>query len=115
MSTDMLTIMQKMAELAKAGDVAAARLVVERFAPPRAKANPTPFAIDEIRTAEEAGQALAKIVQQYAEGKFDGQAALVVNTLITSFLAARDQTETERRLTILETGEDDPLLSITSQ
>jgi hypothetical protein len=112
LNKDLFDITKKMAELAKGGDVAAARLVIERLAIPRGKPNPTPVEFGEVRTAEEAGKALASIAQQYVEGEFDGQAALIVNTLITSFLAARDQTETERRLTILENGDDDSLLRI---
>jgi hypothetical protein len=92
--------------------IAAAPYIEAKPSPP--KPNPTPVGFGEMQSAEEAGQALAKIAQMYVEGQFDGQAALIVNTLAQSFLTARYQTETERRLALVEGGEDDPLLTITN-
>src|SRR4030081_2214440 len=64
---DAETITSKAIELAKAGDMAAIRLCMDRFCPPR-KDRAIPFALPKLERAADASAAMASIVAAVAEG-----------------------------------------------
>jgi hypothetical protein len=97
------TLTRKAIELAKAGDMAALRLCLERIAPVR-KDRPVLFELPPINSAADACKAAAAIVAAAAEGDLTPIEAAELGKLIDAYVKAITATEFEQRLVQLEKG-----------
>jgi hypothetical protein len=94
-------IARKVVELAKEGDISAARLVLERLIPP-AKERPVFLELPSTETAEGIGQAQSAILQAVAAGDLlPGEAATLAG-IVEARRKAVETLELEQRITALE-------------
>jgi hypothetical protein len=94
-------IARKVVDLAKAGDISAARLVLERLIPP-AKERPVFLELPSTETAEGIAQAQAAILQAVAAGDLlPGEAATLAG-IVEARRKAVETLELEQRITALE-------------
>jgi hypothetical protein len=94
---------RKAIELAKAGDLTAMRLCLERIIPAR-KDRPVTFRLPPIKTASDAAKASAAIVTAVAEGDLTPSEAAELGKLIESYVRTLEAHDFERRLARLEQG-----------
>jgi hypothetical protein len=92
---------RKAIELAKAGDLTALRLCLERVCPPR-KERPVSFALPSLNTAADAKQASAAILKAVADGELTPGEAAELSRLLDSFTRVLEASEFEERLIRLE-------------
>ena len=95
------TITSKVIELAKAGDMAAIKLVLERILPPR-KDNPITVVLPPIATAEDTAKATYSILQAVSYGDItlsEGQALI---SMIEQLRKNIETQEFEKRIEKLE-------------
>jgi len=92
---------RKAIELAKAGDLVALRLCLDRVCPPR-KDRPVPFALPELRTAEDAKLAASALLKAVADGDLTPSEASEIGRLLDSYTRILEREEFERRLIRLE-------------
>jgi hypothetical protein len=92
---------RKAIELAKAGDLTALRLCLERIAPAR-KDRPVQFALPKLETAADAVKATAAIVEAVAAGDLTPGEASELSKVVDAFTRAVEAHEFEERLTRLE-------------
>jgi hypothetical protein len=97
------TITRKAIELAKAGDISALRLCLDRIAPPR-KDRPVSFDLPSIESAADAAQASAALVAAVASGELTPSEAAELGKLIESYIRALTASDFEARLNQLESG-----------
>jgi hypothetical protein len=95
------TLTRKAIELAKAGDLAALRLCLDRVCPPR-KDRPVTFAMPTLETAADVKRAASAMVAAVAEGELTPSEASELSRLLDSFTRLLEATEFEERLTKLE-------------
>jgi hypothetical protein len=95
------TITRKAIELAKAGDMSALRLCLDRIAPPR-KDRPVLFDVPKINSAADAAQASAALVAAVASGDLTPSEAAELGKLIESYVRALEASDFEARLAQLE-------------
>jgi Family of unknown function (DUF5681) len=87
-------------EQAKAGDMAAIRMIVDRLAPAR-RDRPIDFALPPLITARDSVTALAAVAAALANGELTPSEATALCKLIDSQLRALEATTFEERLTKL--------------
>ena len=92
---------RKAIELAKAGDLVALRLCLDRICPPR-KDRPVPFALPELRTAEDAKLAASALLKAVADGDLTPSEASEIGRLLDSYTRILEREEFEKRLIRLE-------------
>ena len=92
---------RKAVELALDGDTVALRLCLDRIAPPR-KNNPVEFALPRMKTARDAADAAAAVLQAVSNGYLTPTKATQVMSLIGSFRRVLEVTELEARVVALE-------------
>ena len=92
---------RKAIELAKAGDLVALRLCLDRICPPQ-KDRPVPFALPELRTAEDAKLAASALLKAVADGELTPSEASEIGRLLDSYTRILEREEFERRLIRLE-------------
>ena len=92
---------RKAIELAKAGDMQALRLCMERLCPPR-KDRPISFALPKVETVADAVKANASILAAVANGDITPGEAAEVGKLLEMFARTVEVAELEERLTKLE-------------
>ena len=92
---------RKAIELAKAGDLVALRLCLDRICPPR-KDRPVPFALPELRTAEDAKLAASALLKAVADGDLSPSEASEIGRLLDSYTRILEREEFEKRLIRLE-------------
>ena len=92
---------RKAIELAKAGDLVALRLCLDRICPPR-KDRPVPFALPELRTAEDAKLAASALLKAVADGELTPSEASEIGRLLDSYTRILEREEFEKRLIRLE-------------
>jgi hypothetical protein len=92
---------RKAIELAKAGDLVALRLCLDRICPPR-KERPVSFALPPLNTTADAKQASAAILNAVADGELTPGEAAELSRLLDSFTRVLEASEFEERLTRLE-------------
>ncbi len=92
---------RKAVELAMAGDAAALRLCLERLVAPR-RDRAVPFALPEIRGAEDLAPAMAAISRGVAEGLVTPFEAGELARVVESFVRVIEASEFDRRLKQLE-------------
>ncbi|MBP8276639.1 MAG: hypothetical protein KAX55_07100 [Propionivibrio sp.] len=88
-------------EAAKAGDMTAIRLVLERLLPP-AKERPIRLTLPEAHTAEGVAEAQGAILQAVAAGEILPAEAAVLTNIVDSRRRAIETAELEARITALE-------------
>jgi hypothetical protein len=91
----------KAVEMALAGDTVALRLCLERLAPPRKDA-PVEFKLPQMKTAHDAAQAAAAVLEAVAEGDLTPTQGAQVMALIDVFRRTLEVTELEARVAALE-------------
>ena len=82
----------------------AARLVLDRIAPPR-KGRPVVFDLPEVETAADVLTALGSVVQAVAAGDLTPDEGLTVAGLLEAKRKAIETVEIERRIAVLEEKE----------
>ena len=95
-------ITRKAIEMAKAGDMTAIRLVLERILPPR-KDSPIQFDLPPIKNADDIPIALAAIIQAVAVGDLTPAEGQGVASLLEQTRRAIETCELERKLDGLQT------------
>jgi hypothetical protein len=95
------TITRKAIELAKAGDMSALRLCLDRIAPPR-RDRPVSFDLPKINCAADAAQASAALVAAAASGDLTPSEAAELGKLVDSYVHALAASDFEVRLAQLE-------------
>jgi Family of unknown function (DUF5681) len=95
------TITRKAIDLAKAGDISALRLCLDRIAPPR-KDRPVLFDLPSIKSAADGAQASAALVAAVASGELTPSEAAELGKLIESYIRALTASDFEARLNQLE-------------
>ncbi len=101
MSEDAEAVVKVVVEAAKAGDLTAAKIVLDRIAPPR-KDLPVAFDLPAISTAADASAAMGSIIAAVASGELTPTEAGEVAKLLDAFTRTLEATEFERRLQSLE-------------
>lgn len=92
---------RKAIELAKAGDLVALRLCLDRICPPR-KDRPVPFSLPELRTAADAKLAASALLKAVADGDLTPSEASEIGRLLDSYTRILEREEFEKRLIRLE-------------
>jgi Family of unknown function (DUF5681) len=93
---------RKAIELAKAGDMAALRLCLERILPAR-KDRPVQFELPPVNNSAGAARAMLAIVQAVATGEITPGEAFEVSRIIEAFTETLKVNELEFRIAALET------------
>jgi hypothetical protein len=94
---------RKAVELALQGDTTALRLCLERIAPPRRDA-PVAFALPPMKSARDAAQAAAAIVEAVAAGDLTPTEGAHVMGLVDAYRRTLETSDLESRLAALEEG-----------
>ena len=97
-------LVRKLIEKAKAGDVAALRLCLDRLLPPRRDRLVT-FALPKIESAKDACAAAAAIMAACANGELSPREAVELMGLVEAQVRMFETTEFEARLAALEAKE----------
>jgi Family of unknown function (DUF5681) len=92
---------QKAIELAKAGDMQALRLCLDRLVPPR-KDRPVSFELPAITCAGDAAKASAALVAAVSIGQITPSEAVELGRLLESYVKTLEATDLEERLKKLE-------------
>jgi|RhiMetdeSRZDD1v2_1073273.scaffolds.fasta_scaffold00142_6 hypothetical protein len=98
------TIVRKAIDLAKAGEMAAIRLVMDRVCPPR-KDRPVRFALPKLERASDAVVAAAAIVEAVATGDLTPSEAAELSRVVNAYAAALEAADFDARLRRLEVGQ----------
>lgn len=101
MADDAGEVVSAVLTAAKGGDMAAARIVLDRLYPAR-RDNPVSFELPAIETAEDASRAMGAILTAVAAGDVTPGEAEAVGKLIETHLKALEATAFEARLSALE-------------
>jgi hypothetical protein len=88
-------------EKAKQGDMIALRLCLDRIVPPR-RDRPVHFTVPELKSAADAGRAVAAIALAVSHGDLGVSEAAELSKLIENFVRAIEATDLEKRLLALE-------------
>jgi len=92
---------RKAIELAKAGDLVALRLCLDRICPPR-KDRPVTFGLPKLETAADAKNAAAAVIAAVAEGELTPSEASELARLLDAFTRVLEVSEFEGRISRLE-------------
>jgi len=101
MEDDAGEIVKAVVKAAKKGDMAAARLILERIAPVR-KGRPVRLSIPAVRTASDVAAAMAAVAIAMANGNVTPEEALTVASVFEMRRKALETEEFEQRLQALE-------------
>ena len=99
---------RKAIELAKAGDLTALRLCLDRILPPR-KDRPVAFALPPIASSKDALQALSALLTAVSTGELTPSEAAEVGKLVDGYVKATEINELAERLERLEKMMDDAM------
>ena len=94
---DLEAITRKCIEKAKAGDMVAIRLVLDKLIP-SAKSLPVTFPLPKLEKAADLRQALAKVLQACSQGKLTPDEAGAVAGIMSTYGLAMSVEELERQL-----------------
>jgi uncharacterized protein DUF5681 len=101
MQDDAEAVVKAVVNAAKGGDMAAARLVLDRIAPAR-RDNPVAFTLPAVTSAAGAANAIGSILGAVAAGELSPSEGAEVAKLLDAFIRISEATEFERRLQALE-------------
>ncbi len=94
-------VCRSVVEHALAGNIAAAKLVLDRILPPR-KDRPVKIELPEIKTASDAASATAGVLKRVADGEVTPEEGTRVVGLIDAFVGQIAAADFEKRLAVLE-------------
>lgn len=97
-------ISRKCIEMAKAGDMTAIRLVMDRTIAPR-KDRPTPFDMPKITSVEDTPGAICSVLNEVAAGTMTPSEAEAIVKIIGAYSATLEVSEIQKRLEALENRE----------
>lgn len=103
MAKDAKAIVQSVVDKAKGGDMVAARLVLDRIAPPR-KGRLVEFDLPELNTPNDVVKALSAVIAATAKSELTPEEAAAVAGILEIKRRALETTELERRIATLEQG-----------
>ena len=92
---------QRAVEMALAGDTVARRLCMDRIAPIKKDA-PVQFALPRMKTARDAAEAAAAVLQAVSAGNLSPTEAAQIMGLVDSYRRTLEVTELEARVAALE-------------
>jgi hypothetical protein len=101
MEDDARDIVKVVLDAAKAGDLAAARIVLERVVPAR-KDSVIRFTLPPIATANDASAAMSSVLSAVAAGEVTPGEAIEVGRLIETFIKTHEISDLENRIAALE-------------
>ena len=101
MEDDAAEVVKSVIGAAKAGDMVAARLILERISPPR-KGSPVTFDLPPVATAADVLTALGAVVQAVGEGELTPDEGVTVASLLESKRKALETVDLEARIAALE-------------
>jgi hypothetical protein len=101
MQDDAENIVNAVLAAARAGDMTAARIVLDRIVPAR-RDNPVTFVLPKIKRPADAVAASAAVLSAVADGRLTPGEALEVSKLIEGFVKTLEVAELEERLNELE-------------
>ena len=101
LSDDVEGVVQKVVEAAKGGDMSAARIVLDRVAPPR-RGRSVAVALPEVRTPKGVTDALAAVVAAMADGSLTPDEAAAVSAVVEGQRRALETLELDARLRQIE-------------
>lgn len=101
METDAAAIVSSVIDAAKVGDLAAAKIILDRVCPPR-RGRPVAFDLPEMKTAADLPNALSGLLAAVAAGDISPDEGASVAALLEVQRKAIETAEIERRLTALE-------------
>ena len=96
---------RKAIELAKAGDMQALRLCLDRLAPPR-KDSPVAFDLPEMKTLNDAVPAMGALVKAVGQGDLTPAEAAELTKIVQAFAKIIETAELEERVRKLEEAID---------
>ena len=92
---------RKAIEAALGGDTTAMRLCMERILPAR-RSRTVQFTMSPLKSADDAGGAMASIVAAASRGEISPDEAVELSRLVESFVKVFEVSDLERRLRVLE-------------
>jgi hypothetical protein len=101
MRDDAKEIVQAVIVAAKAGDMVAAKIVLDRISPAR-KGRPIHFELPEARSVDDVAAALAAVVRAMADGELTPDEAALVASVLEMRRKSIETIELENRLRTLE-------------
>jgi hypothetical protein len=101
MADDAEAVVRAVVDAAKGGDMTAARLILDRIAPPR-RGCPVSFALPAIETAADVTKALSAVAASMASGDLTPEEANAVVSVIETKRKAIETQELESRMIALE-------------
>lgn len=101
MADDTETVVRAVVEAAKGGDMSAARLILDRIAPPR-RGCPVSFKLPTIETAADVSKALSAVMASIACGELTPDEATAIGGVVETKRKAIETQELERRVIALE-------------
>jgi Family of unknown function (DUF5681) len=100
-------VARKAIDLAKAGEMAAIRLVMDRICPAR-KDRPIRFALPRLEQPSDALAAAAAIVEAVATGDLTPSEAAELSRVVSAYAATLEAADFDARLRKLEAGRNEP-------
>jgi hypothetical protein len=101
MQKDAAEIVSAVISAAKGGDITAARIILERIAPPR-KDSAVSFKLPPITSASDASGAMTAVLRAVAAGDVTPGEATDVGRLIETFIKTHEVSDLEKRIAALE-------------
>jgi hypothetical protein len=98
-------LIQKVLELAKAGDVTCLRMLLDRVWPPR-KAQPINVTMPPIKTTQDALAAIASICAALGEGCLTPDEITALSSVVGRSIQVIERQDIERRISALEEARD---------
>jgi hypothetical protein len=103
MADDAEAVVRKVIEAAKAGDMTAAKLILDRVAPLR-KGRPVVLDLPTVEKVEDVLQALGVVIAETAAGNVTPEEAAILAGVLDAKRKAIETADIERRLAALEEG-----------
>jgi hypothetical protein len=101
LSEDVEGVVQSVVKAAKNGDTQAARVILDRIAPPR-KDSTISIELPEIKSLDDVAQAMSMVVKATANAEIGLSEADMLTKLLQGYSAALEASEISKRLTVLE-------------
>lgn len=101
LANDIEAVVAKVVKAAKAGNMSAAKLILDRVAPPR-KGRPTAIALPDVSTPNGVTTALAAVVRAMADGMISTDEAAAVAAVIETQRRAIETEQLQVRLLAIE-------------
>lgn len=101
MESEAVDVMRAVVTAAKSGDMAAAKILVDRLVPQR-KGAPTPFELPDISGVTGVGAALDAVLRAVATGELTPEEAGALGGLLEARRRTWESEEVERRLAAIE-------------